>query len=308
MAVSPLTSMTRNADISAALGGAILVHLSLIAAGVFYLMLVAVTVMPRPRLEVSPPKSRELDVVFPNTILVEEKKEVLRLADAGGESLEEAPEDAPFEAMANTRAGSELSPVEDGSKHMPTVDGKDIPSFQLSDESFSSGARKRGATIPVIFELLESPGSAGLADQVLPGKTGASTPDKSEEDSRKPAPPGSALAGVEAFLEEIASDPASDEAADVPGQESGFQKITDLMSDADLAEFERERKEMEEKAEAMMGSMEAGEPAADGDANDALPAQVSNIAKQLDGTAPRMDRASVDAAESALGRYAREIK
>ncbi|MEM9478391.1 MAG: hypothetical protein AAGA58_01875 [Verrucomicrobiota bacterium] len=309
--------MTRNADIPAALGGSILVHLSVIAAIIIYFMVFILGAMPQPRLEVSSPEPQELDLVLPDMILVEEKvdpivEKRMVIDVTSNEAIAEAPEDARFEADRNTQAASELPAVEDGKDGMPTVDGERLNALAFQQRDFSDGQTATGAVIPVIFEKTSPPSSASPLAPETPAESAEESAEAPPEmvEITEPAPEGSVLANVESFLAELETDKSSDFAADLPGEmreaeDEGFQKITELMPDEKLEEFEKEREEMEEQAKEKAQEKQSAEEKAML-AEAAL--QTSNIGVEIDGSVTRNGEAAVDAAETVRGKYEATIK
>jgi len=196
---------------------------------------------------------------------------------------------------------------------MPTLDGVDVAALGLQQRNFSDGQNSAPAVIPVIFEQKTVSGGSPAEEVEEPDKPEDAPPTAPEAEEMEPVedvPPGSELANVESFLEELAKDEESEMLADVPGEpveeDDGFRKLTDLMPDEELIEPKEEEKKEEEE----MPEKEEPKPeqVPQPESNPDAPFQMSNLEGKQKGSINNRGEAAVDAAETPYGKYMRVVK
>ena len=272
----------------------------------------------------------ELVMLLPEMFEIEEVEEAAAadpayLRTLGQEPSEIAPERPQFESDRNTLAASELAPSEEGDPNMPTQDGKDWTFAELAQRDYVDGEfgeptpvpesepAEAAAPIPEEAPAEAEPEEAGEPTETpSPFRTpGAEAPKEWRGESSDEA---SAIEErkLESVLKEADDDPSADLAAAERVEEKvdseseveppEFVPLADLENRPEVEEAPPEQEEKEEVVEKR--PREPREP---------LPVQPPStfqphtVKKRSLGTLSSGANSALDAAETPLGRYKKEV-
>jgi outer membrane biosynthesis protein TonB len=275
----------------------------------------------------------ELVMLLPEMFEIEEVEEPAAddnssyLRTLGQEPSEVAPEKPQFESDRNTLAASELPPSEEGDPKAPTQEGRDWTFAELAQREYIDG--EFGEPTP----LSESEPVEAAAPSPEEAPSEAEPKEASEPSETTPSPfrtPGAEAPEdwrgessdaataleerkLESVMEEAADDPSADLAAAERVEENvdseseveppEFVPLADLESRPEVEEAPPEQKEKVEE----VVEKRPREPRQPLPVQPPSTFQPHTVKKRSLGTLSNLGKSALDAAETPLGRYKKEV-
>ncbi len=186
----------KNHDVQIAIVVSVVIHLLLLSLAVWEMgrslaAKLAASTVPEDGVE-------EVTLLYPEQILVseappvpkEEPKTYIRTTQ--NSAAEEAPMEADFVSDRNTVAASELPADPEGDKAMPTQEGIDKPMLELADRDYKDGELKEDGATPVP-ELAKPAPPAPEPAPVAAAQPAPPTPPPTPSPEPEPPPPAPAV-------------------------------------------------------------------------------------------------------------------
>ena len=229
-----------------------------------------------------------------------------------------SPLDPAFESDRNTSAASELPPEEGGLENLPSQDGIDLPFLEMADRDVAEGKLADDATIPVAaIEMVEPLLAATESIESLalePAPEAVDPPEPAIEAGEAAQPDPAAVA--ESLLDDSPVSDAGEMAAEVVGERpvdgDGEQAVEDI-PEADPSEAKEQEvaaARPPEKRETLPPDQPNPYPVpeiGDEKAKEKEVFQPHTRRNKVAGTISNRGSAAVDAAETPLGRYTRQV-